>query len=68
MIPISYSPESIKEEGEKIVGQKVVILNLQTGNYSDFVSLNVVDTSFRPVGIAFNQDENALLQALEKSK
>ena len=43
-----------------MVGQKVVILNLQTGNYSDFVSFNVVDTSFRPVGIAFNEDENAL--------
>jgi hypothetical protein len=25
-----------------MVGQKVVILNLQTGNYSDFVSFNVV--------------------------
>ena len=60
MIPISHSPESIKEEGEKIVGQKVVILNPQTSNCIDFVSLNVPDTSFRPVGIAFNQDENAL--------
>jgi hypothetical protein len=61
MIPISHSPESIKKEGgEKIVGQKVVILNLQTGNYSDFVSLKVPDTSFRPVGIAYNQDESTL--------
>jgi glucose/arabinose dehydrogenase len=61
MIPISHSPESIKKEGgEKIVGQKVVILNLQTGNYSDFVSLKAPDTSFRPVGIAYNQDESTL--------
>lgn len=60
MVPISLSSESIKKEGEKIVGQKVVILNLQTGNYSDFVSLNVPDTSFRPVGIAYNQDEGAM--------
>ena len=65
MIPISHSPESIKKEegGEKIVGQKVVILNLQTGNYSDFVSLKVPDMSFRPVGIAYNQDESALYVA-----
>jgi glucose/arabinose dehydrogenase len=60
MIPISHSPESIKKEGEKIVGQKVVMLNPQNGNHSDFVSLNTPDTSFRPVGIAFNQDESAL--------
>ena len=52
MVPISHSSESIKKEGEKIVGQKVVILNLQTGN--------VPDTSFRPVGIAYNQDEGAM--------
>jgi hypothetical protein len=36
------------------------MLNLQNGNHSDFVSLNTPDTSFRPVGIAFNQDESAL--------
>jgi glucose/arabinose dehydrogenase len=61
MVPISHSSESIKKEGgEKIVGQKVVILNLQTGNYSDFVSLNGPDIGFRPVGIAYKQDESAL--------
>jgi glucose/arabinose dehydrogenase len=60
MVPISHLPGSIKGEGEKIVGQKVVMLNLQNGNHSDFVSLNTPDTSFRPVGIAFNQDESAL--------
>src|SRR5919106_838024 len=61
MVPISHLPGSIKGEGgEKIVGQKVVMLNPQNGNHSDFVSLNPPDTSFRPVGIAFNQDESAL--------
>src|ERR671921_386276 len=61
MVPISHLPGSIKGEGgEKIVGQKVVMLNPQNGNHSDFVSLNTPDTSFRPVGIAFNQDESAL--------
>jgi hypothetical protein len=38
----------------------VVMLDPQTKNYSDFVSLNTPDTSFRPVGIAFNPNENAL--------
>jgi hypothetical protein len=36
------------------------VLNPQTKNYSDFVSLNTPVTSFRPVGIAFNQNEGAL--------
>jgi hypothetical protein len=36
------------------------MLDPQTKNYSDFVSLNTPDTSFRPVGIAFNPNENAL--------
>src|ERR687889_631234 len=54
MVPISHLPGSIKGEGEKIVGQKVVMLNPQNGNHSDFVSLSSPDTRFRPVGIAFN--------------
>jgi hypothetical protein len=61
MVPISHLPDSLKnQEREKIVGQKVVMLNIQTKNYSDFVSLNTSDSSFRPVGIAFNQNEDAL--------
>jgi glucose/arabinose dehydrogenase len=61
MLPISHLPGSLKnQEREKIVGQKVVMLDPQTKNYSDFVSLNTPDSSFRPVGIAFNQNEGAL--------
>jgi hypothetical protein len=60
--PISHLPGSYlkNQEREKIVGQKVVMLNIQTKNYSDFVSLNTPDNSFRPVGIAFNQNEDSL--------
>ena len=61
MAPISHLPGSIKNQEERgIVGQKVVMLDPQTKNYSDFISLKTPDTSFRPVGIAFNTIEDAL--------
>ena len=61
MSPISHLPGSIKNQEERgIVGQKVVMLDPQTKNYSDFISLKTPDTSFRPVGIAFNTNEDAL--------
>src|SRR5215207_8164997 len=59
MVPISHSPESIQNQ-EKIVGQKVVMFNTETNNYSDFLSLKFPDPSFRPVGIAFNKNEDVL--------
>jgi glucose/arabinose dehydrogenase len=61
MVPISHLPGSLKnQEREKIVGQKVVMFSPESKNYTDFVSLNTPDSSFRPVGIAFNQNEGAL--------
>ena len=61
MAPITHLPGSIKNQEERgIVGQKVVMLDPQAKNYSDFISLKTPDTSFRPVGIAFNQNEDAL--------
>jgi hypothetical protein len=60
MVPISHSPWSIKNQKQEIIGQKVVIFNLQNKSYSDFISLNKPDTSFRPVGIAFHKNENAI--------
>lgn len=61
MAPITHPPESVipEEEPEK-VGGKVIVVDPNTGNFTDFVSLNTNDISFRPVGIAFNEDENAL--------
>src|ERR687898_227471 len=59
MVPISHSTKSIKNQ-EKIVGQKVVMFNTQTNNYSDFLSLKFPDSSFRPVGTAFNKNEDVL--------
>ena len=61
MAPITHLTGSIKNQEERgIVGQKVVMLNPQTKNYSDFLSLKTPDTGFRPVGIAFNTSEDAL--------
>jgi glucose/arabinose dehydrogenase len=61
--PATHSPHGeIQEalEGRAIIGQKVIALDLNTGNYTDFISLNVPDLSFRPVGLTYNEDENAL--------
>ena len=60
MVPISHLPRSIKNQDKEIVGQKVIMFNPQNKSYSDFISLDKPDTSFRPVGIAFNKNENAL--------
>jgi glucose/arabinose dehydrogenase len=63
MAPTTHSPHGeIQQalEGQAIIGQKVIALDLNTGNYTDFVSLNAPDLSFRPVGLTYNQDENAL--------
>ena len=62
MIPISHLADNVNQAGQTI-GQKVLMLNPQTRNSSDFVSLNTPDTSSRPVGIAFNKNESALYVA-----
>ncbi|MDQ3851696.1 MAG: plastocyanin/azurin family copper-binding protein [Thermoproteota archaeon] len=46
--------------GTKILGQKIVMLNTTTGNMTDLVSLKKPDPSFRPVGMAFSPDGNSL--------
>jgi glucose/arabinose dehydrogenase len=43
-----------------IVGQKVLLLDPRTGNFSDFISLKQIDKNFRPVGVKFNPQGNAL--------
>ncbi len=43
-----------------IVGQKVVRLDPNTGNHSDFLSLKSIDKSFRPVGVKFDLKGDAL--------
>ncbi len=43
-----------------IVGQKVVMLDPNTGNHSDFLSLKSIDKSFRPVGAKFDLKGDAL--------
>lgn len=63
MAPTTHSSHGEIEqalEGQTIIGQKVIASDLNTGNYTDFVSPNAPDLSFRPVGLTYNQDENAL--------
>ena len=56
MMPISH-PDSLEKE---IVGQKIIVFNPQNKSYNDFLSLKIPDSNFRPVGVAFNQQEDAL--------
>jgi hypothetical protein len=43
-----------------MIGERVIMLNPQTGNITEFISTKVPDPSFRPVGLAFNKNDNAL--------
>jgi glucose/arabinose dehydrogenase len=43
-----------------IVGQKIIKLDTKTGNLTDFISLKKPDPYFRPVGLSFSNDGNAL--------
>jgi glucose/arabinose dehydrogenase len=43
-----------------ITGQKVVMLDPHTGNYTDFISLNRIDKTFHPIGIKFNLKGDAM--------
>jgi len=43
-----------------IVGQKVLLLDPKTGNFSDFISLKNIDKNFRPIGVKFNPQGDAL--------
>jgi hypothetical protein len=49
-----------KESKTRNYRTKSYIFDLQNKIYSNFVSLDKPDISFRPVGIAFNKNENAL--------
>lgn len=61
MAPITHPPESVVPAGHpEKVGGKVIAVDPETGNFTDFVSLNTNNINFRPVGIAFNDDENSL--------
>jgi glucose/arabinose dehydrogenase len=46
--------------GSKILGQKIAILNQSSGKLDDFVSLKLPDPSFRPVGLECSPDGNSL--------
>jgi hypothetical protein len=60
MVPITHTP-SLQPPAQKIIiGQKVVTIDLRTGIIADFVSIKSPDPSFRPMGVKFNDKENAL--------
>ena len=43
-----------------IRGQKVIMLDPKTGNYTDFVSLNRIDSRFHPTGVKFDPKGDAM--------
>jgi hypothetical protein len=60
MVPITHTPSLQPPAQKMIIGQKVVTIDLRTGIISEFVSLKSPDPSFRPMGVKFNDKENAL--------
>jgi glucose/arabinose dehydrogenase len=42
------------------IGQKIVMLNTKNGKIDNFISIKKPDPTFRPIGIAFNNDANAM--------
>ncbi len=47
-----FSPE--------IIGQKVIMLDPETGNQTDFITLKKIDKTFRPIGIKFSPQGDSL--------
>src|SRR5918912_538552 len=66
--------EKIKEyvpgnTNKTILGQKIIRLDANTGNFSNFISLKNPDPSFRPVSVSFSPDGNAMyIASLGKSE
>ncbi|MGN6708207.1 MAG: PQQ-dependent sugar dehydrogenase [Candidatus Nitrosocosmicus sp.] len=58
--PFAQMTEKLPGFNPEIVGQKVLMLNPKTGNFSDFISLKQIDKYFRPVGVKFNPQGDAL--------
>ena len=62
LIPITHAPTP--QLTGKIIGQRVAMVDLKpagkNNNVADFLSLKSNDTGFRPIGIKFNNKENAL--------
>ena len=42
------------------IGQKIVMLDTKTGKLANFISLKKPDPSFRPIGVTFSNDGNAM--------
>jgi glucose/arabinose dehydrogenase len=58
--PFADSTQKVPGFPTTITGQKVVMVNPNTGNATDFISLKHRDPSFRPVGIKFNLQGDAM--------
>ncbi len=56
-IPKERSPGSVMGQ---MLGQRVVVIDTESGNFGDFISLNAPESSFRPVGLQFSPDGSAL--------
>nr|MDQ3853005.1 hypothetical protein [Thermoproteota archaeon] len=56
-IPKERSPGSVMGQ---MIGQRVVVIDTETGGFGDFISLNAPESSFRPVGLQFSPDGSTL--------
>ena len=58
---ITHNPALMGPLKTTAVGQKAVMVNLNTKTVTDFLSLKTPNSSFRPEGLKFNDKEGALL-------
>jgi glucose/arabinose dehydrogenase len=66
LIPKNRSPGGIMG---KVIGQRVIIVDTQTKNLQDFISLNTNVPDFRPVGLQFTPDGSMLyIASIEKEQ
>ena len=53
-------PSSHTHFEKDMIGERVIMLDPLKGNVTEFISTKAPDPSFRPVGLVFNKNDNAL--------
>jgi glucose/arabinose dehydrogenase len=68
---MSHIPNNISagQVMAQLIGQKIVVVDPKTGKVQDFIGLNTMEPDWRPVGLQFSPDGNALyIASIEKEE
>src|SRR5919109_1363454 len=58
--PLQFLMQNHPPVEKDMIGERVIMLDPLKGNVTEFISTKVPDPSFRPVGLTFNKNDNAL--------